>query len=52
MNVGFYEENDQQKSAVDQGLPSFGHLAKSPFLENVLVLEKLHFRDDLGECMK
>ena len=28
---------------LDQGLPCFGHLDKSLFLENMLVQEKLHF---------
>ena len=32
---------------LDQVLHSFGHLDKIPFLENILVLEELHFRDDL-----
>ena len=32
---------------LDLGLPCFGHLARSPFLDNILVLEKLHFLDDL-----
>ena len=28
---------------LDQGLPCFGHLAKSHFLEDILALEKLDF---------
>ena len=32
---------------LDQRLRFFGHLAKSPFL----VLEKLHFQDDLDKCI-
>ena len=34
---------------LDQGPPCFGHLAKSPFLVNVMVLAKLNFRDDLDK---
>ena len=28
---------------LDQGLPCFCHLARSPFPDNILVIEKLHF---------
>ena len=30
---------------------AFGHLDKSPFLEDILALEKLHCLDDLDKCM-
>ena len=34
---------------LDQGPPCFGHLAKSPFLVNVMILGKLNFQDDLDK---
>ena len=34
---------------LDQGPSCFGHLAKSPFLVNVMVLAKLNFQDDLDK---
>ena len=36
---------------LDQGLTCFNHLAQSSFLENILVLEKLHFQDKLDKCI-
>ena len=38
-----------QGTILDQGPPCFGHLAKSPFLVNVMVLAKLNFQDDLDK---
>ena len=34
---------------LDQGPPCFGHLAKSLFLVNMMVLAKLNFQDDLDK---
>ena len=34
---------------MEQGPPCFGHLAKIPFLVNVMVLAKLNFQDDLDK---
>ena len=40
---------DQQFTMMDQGPPCFDHLAKIPFLVNVMVLAKLNFQDDLDK---
>ena len=34
---------------LDQGPPCFGHLAKSPFLVNMMGLAKLNLQDDLDK---
>ena len=36
---------------MDQGLPYFGLLATSHFLENIMVLEKMHFSYGLDTCI-